>query len=785
MDAHANIGALQGNLGMRLSGRKFKVMLALLLLPMVVLCQTPPLRYKPTTNVTEADTNKNYSGTVNSTIQNIYFYEINSTVIDFSNATVRLRVEADKDTSKPLSSLSVAIIKPGDISTSIRLPKLSNRNGTIIHLTDAEMYTAERTICLLNPPNENYVAFSVVVSTRSDINIKFNLSVDVSSDFILNVEETRHVIVSPNTPVFYHFIFDERMDSVVVMVDANNTYNRCMTLSVQIPICPIFDQEDNIHYGGVYQTITSSGSLLVQKQKPFDKGFVVVIIAHLENEECQKRDPFSLPFSNLFNEIPSNFSIPINITVSNREKNQESRKAFYWSLPILISIGISLILFVVLCIRHKCIRTDEFTQNARMNSWPGSKVRELSMNDFNHDKNKHQASFSWQVSVVTGDSDLCYYNYRCAHPFWIFLDFNHIVSNIPYVIFGIMILVFSKYHKLKLEKLSNSARPACATEQQNLVENEELPQNVEGDPHNGGQNQHHNAPAHPEFGVPFHYDMFNALGVSLIVEGILSASYHLCPNEATFQFDTCFMYVIALMTIIHLYQLRHPSCFSEKHALLTLIFIVIPTVFSIVSSFLSHYLTSALMYFFVVSTLVVCILVGINYGFLGEQQDSDSTYAPVRIFTFPNINQHKNMNRNNIYPLRFLLPFGCLVISSLVQTYWLMFRCPLSTYMLYLLVGNMCWNLIYYILMKFIHGELTWKGIVFPAVYLTLAVVFGGCAVNFYFKAAAKWELPPSASRAVNKECLKVLGIEYPFDFHDVWHILSAAAIFCTFNVSY
>ena len=49
----------------------------------------------------------------------------------------------------------------------------------------------------------------------------------------------------------------------------------------------------------------------------------------------------------------------------------------------------------------------------------------------------------------------------------------------------------------------------------------------------------------PGFGVPQHYGVFYSLGLALVMEGLLSAAYHVCPNQNNFQFGTC------LNTIFH------------------------------------------------------------------------------------------------------------------------------------------------------------------------------------------------------------------------------------------
>ncbi|XP_073943375.1 uncharacterized protein [Choristoneura fumiferana] len=46
-----------------------------------------------------------------------------------------------------------------------------------------------------------------------------------------------------------------------------------------------------------------------------------------------------------------------------------------------------------------------------------------------------QLLFTYQRMVFqTGDQDLCYYNFLCAHPLWSLSDFNHVYSNVGYVL---------------------------------------------------------------------------------------------------------------------------------------------------------------------------------------------------------------------------------------------------------------------------------------------------------------------------------------------------------------
>ena len=66
-------------------------------------------------------------------------------------------------------------------------------------------------------------------------------------------------------------------------------------------------------------------------------------------------------------------------------------------------------------------------------------------------------------------------------------------------------------------------------------------------------------------GTPQHFGIFYALGIALFAEGALSACYHVCPTNENFQFDTTFMYVIAVLLIVKIYQFRHPDVSSNAY----------------------------------------------------------------------------------------------------------------------------------------------------------------------------------------------------------------------------
>lgn len=127
----------------------------------------------------------------------------------------------------------------------------------------------------------------------------------------------------------------------------------------------------------------------------------------------------------------------------------------------------------------------------------------------------------------SGNQDLCYFNFFCAHPLMMLSDFNHVFSNLGYVVLGALFLL-------------------QVWRRQRIMRNEPEEKKQKG--------------------IPQHFGLLYAMGVALISEGFLSAAYHVCPNSMNFQFDTSFMYVTSALCMVKIYQSRHPDINARAHA---------------------------------------------------------------------------------------------------------------------------------------------------------------------------------------------------------------------------
>ena len=119
---------------------------------------------------------------------------------------------------------------------------------------------------------------------------------------------------------------------------------------------------------------------------------------------------------------------------------------------------------------------------------------------------------NWHLMIQEGDRDTCYYNdfcYRVSK--YDDIPFNLMISNLAYMIHGLILAISVMYMEAKL--FSRQTDP----------------------------------PKHA-------FSMGYAFAWALFFEGCFSLVYHLCPTKLTFQFDTGFMFVIAGLIVVLLYN---------------------------------------------------------------------------------------------------------------------------------------------------------------------------------------------------------------------------------------
>ncbi|KAM6987267.1 SID1 transmembrane family member 2 isoform 2-T2 [Tautogolabrus adspersus] len=348
-----------------------------------------------------------------------------------------------------------------------------------------------------------------------------------------------------------------------------------------------------------------------------------------------------------------------------------------------------------------------------------------------------QLVITYQTVVnVTGNQDICFYNFLCAHPLGALSAFNNILSNVGYVMLGLLFLLIV----LKRDIIHNRA----------LVRNDL------------------NA---LECGIPKHFGLFYAMGTALMMEGLLSACYHVCPNYTNFQFDTSFMYMIAGLCMLKLYQKRHPdinaSAYTAYACLAGVIFFsVLGVVFG-----------KGNMVFWIVFSVIhilATLLLSTQLYYMGRWRlDSGVLRRMVNIIYTDSIRQCSGP----MYIDRMVLLVMGNIVNWSLAAYGLIERPnDFASYLLAIAICNLLLYFAFYIIMKLRSGE---RIQCLPLVCILFTAVVWGFALYFFFQGLSTWQKTPAESREHNRECI-LLSF---FDDHDIWHFLSSIAMFGSFLV--
>nr|XP_032525859.1 uncharacterized protein LOC116776710 [Danaus plexippus plexippus] len=437
-----------------------------------------------------------------------------------------------------------------------------------------------------------------------------------------------------------------RAQSVIVMIESDDDV--CAVVSIQNFSCPVFDNERDILYDGFYLTMTRRGGITLT-QDSFPYGFYIVFIVKTSDEACYNNT--ATP------KMAAEFGWGETVTAT---ADNGRVKTFSFSVVPTISysqyllgaaapLGFFLSFYVAFAAAVVCQRKRPAPDTERLVSpatphdesvvSPSCRRRvvndascssagdgpgvcssssdtesDVSAVELNTEKqfrvdgrlcvahlarcrprvlSSRSRMYLWGVLTVavfytlpviqlvvtyqrllnqSGNQDLCYFNFLCAHPLGSLSDFNHVYSNVGYILLGALFLLQVRRRHLRAE-----------TREQTDV------------------------------GIPQHWGLLYALGVSLLSEGLLSAAYHVCPNSMNFQFDTSFMYVTSVLCMVKIYQSRHADINARAHAtfgvLALIIFIGLVGVLN------------ANVYFWVLFTvlhLVTCLVLTFQIYYLGR-----------------------------------------------------------------------------------------------------------------------------------------------------------------------
>ncbi|KAK9746974.1 dsRNA-gated channel SID-1 [Popillia japonica] len=417
--------------------------------------------------------------------------------------------------------------------------------------------------------------FSVSVSTSSPETVQVIVRADEVKQFYLENDKTYTAKISPSEPIFYHYSFPDTERSSRVYIEIDSEDDVCLIASVQDTFCPVRDLNQDIEFQGHFQTINMKGAMTISELR-YPNGFFLVFVARSDNYECtQESSLLPLPRSLLPSIKTLNRTSEIKFTIREGPTEQDYLAATL--VVFLVIVGFCIVFVTIIVIFYCCrkenidevdgdedeVDTCGLTQNdiihryldrdeLTVQDFCAKRMQRKSFNYFWHIMNIAifygipvvQLMVAYQRLVnVTGDLDTCYHNFMCANPLGYMNDFNHVYSNIGYMLLGIFFLAVT-----------------FVSHQKHVVI--------------------------AKCGIPRHYGLFYAMGVALIVEGILSACYHICPNQSNYQFDTSFMYVMAVLIMVKLYQNRHPRINASAYATFTVLGVAV---------FMAAFVSSVLM----------------------------------------------------------------------------------------------------------------------------------------------------------------------------------------------
>ncbi|XP_077988611.1 SID1 transmembrane family member 1-like [Glandiceps talaboti] len=563
---------------------------------------------------------------------------------------------------------------------------------------------------------------------------------------------------------YYYFNFTDEVDSVRVRATSGD--NICAILSIQDTNCPVFDLIQTVEFKDIYQTMTKQAAITVKGEDTrFDKGqFYVVIVVYPDNSRCTN-DEKSAPITNTssYTERTKTVDIVVEAILS---RNQ------YWKalLPVLLFFISFYIVFVIVAVVQKFRKSEASdvsdgsqretdTNENEVTIVEGGSSPTLQHKTFLVDlTTKDRATltkkyrlYSWNLLPIailyslpviqlvlthqnefnkTGNQDICYFNFLCANPLGGLSAFNNVISNMGYVLLGILFLIIVwREDYLLSRKLNNKY----------FYE--------EG------------------FGVPKHFGLFYAIGIALLMEGIFSGCYHVCPTYPNYQFDTSFMYTICGLLLLKMYQTRHPDILANAHvSYLCLAVVICIALLGMVTGTLLFWILFGVLYIF------ICCFLSFQIYFMWR---IDSKYHK-RVWSV--MKREWWQHTKPKYTDRFVLIIIGNSINWLMAILGMIFRPEdFPSCLLAIFIINVLLYLTFYIVMKVVSERRKPRAIVI--IYATLTLCFWGPALYFFTRFLAQFGKTPSESREGNRDCI-FLNF---FDHHDIWHFLSACGLFFSF----
>ena len=236
----------------------------------------------------------------------------------------------------------------------------------------------------------------------------------------------------------------------------------------------------------------------------------------------------------------------------------------------------------------------------------------------------------WDTMIKEGSRDNCYYNDLCYRVLYYDIPFNLMISNLTYIVHGLIlvvwVLILETKVKLRCKSIAANFQGPRLPEH-SLSYPETNIHHLEGGipkPENPIETEERKKEEKKATKKRYCFSIGYAFSWGLVFEGLFSTLYHFCPSRFTFQFDSAFMFIIAGLTALLLYngieQNRCPSSGNVKYLIGAFNF----SLFFIVSLFIFNYfgalvnsdsgLNEVMQWFFFIFSIILWFVM-INWAF--------------------------------------------------------------------------------------------------------------------------------------------------------------------------
>ncbi|MGH0179701.1 UNVERIFIED_CONTAM: hypothetical protein FKN15_002024 [Acipenser sinensis] len=483
-----------------------------------------------------AEFNRVYSGYVNRGVEEIYSFNYTTEPGKVDAVRVYVSVNSD-DQHYPV----IFVIR--------------QQNGVLSWQRKYTYQEVGRTLCPLEPMQEERTSEQYIfidMASMAPFDVRYELLVTRVNHFTLETGVMFNFSATPSQPRYFLYEFPDKADSVVIKVVSNRA-SPCTVVSVQDIWCPVYDQDHNVEFIGVYQSMTLKAAITVQR-KDFPGGkFYVVFVIKPEDYTCGGSFPSTKGKGNQTWNQDRIKDLNVTIVPSINERVYVHAMLFSFVIFLFFFLGAVIVAFVHYVSAHPVsfvrlqrqeldglYSPDDGTgmvaashplassaseggsygaidesspaapgshsaspmDTARCRSYSDSSAEEDSdldtLQDMACDKNvvtakayvyvsdlsckdskivsKKYKIYFWNITTisvfyalpviqlvityqtvvnVTGNQDICYYNFLCAHPLGVLSAFNNILSNVGYILLGFLFLLIvlrrNVLHKRALE----------------------------------------------------------------------------------------------------------------------------------------------------------------------------------------------------------------------------------------------------------------------------------------------------------------------------------------------